>query len=1674
MKHQNPNIVEQYAKRSKYRGIWQKIVRILACIVVFCTTYALILPVITMEQKYFCGLEAHIHEEACYTYDLPADTCSAELLGVHTHTGGCYDEAGTLICGHSDKVIHIHDGLCYDSNGDLWCLLETMEEHTHTDACYTLPAATLICTTPEGEAHTHEESCYQQSSELALTCGITQRIPHTHLETCAEGCTMTVQLAHQHTDACIPSLEKTIRCGLEEHTHTNVCAIDPNATEPSSEEETEAPTEAEAFQEMQPIMMMMSPGPATVAENGKTYTHTMTVADPTNLVLGQSYVIYYKVSENQYAILSSSNSTSNNPYATQSSGAGANPTTIGAQWGLDTNDISSITWKLEAGEDANTYRLAAKGYDHPNYEGPEYLCIYNNNVQTWYHAGQVDFQFTNVDGATVKLHSADTNQDVLYKNGDWAATNSGQGSDFYLAVAYSNIVDDGNTGANTNSNYPHAVHTGKNEVKTLRFYNFATNNGTYSALPGCTFVVKSAHDDGATFTWTFTTPEDNPATPNVDERMTEIFLPENIPVGHYTIEEVSVPAGYVRDVESKRTFSVIQSEIFQNTMVFQDTIGIFLNHSVSGLHTGKSAEVEDYNNRTYEIMLNAYSIIDLYEMEPVDVLFVVDQSNSMLFPSGLKRAVNRNGQQVGTATLNIDGGSNNNYSMNALNLDTSKVYYLIADPYVTSTVFALWYRADTGTWWYQDASYYAKAKHNNTVGYQQPDGELAKFPSDRNAFEGATQNNQYKANGGPLDKTLGGKLKEHLTDMQSKGHTNRFQIYEAVDEYNRLHYLEQAVSEAIYQLAEANEQNTVTVIRFTKEVDESHCIGPLKLTPENAELLVESVNKIETSGGTRQDLALEHAYQHLTGTHKTGVGDLYTKDKAHTYTILITDGAPVTSSGATHSLGQYTDATPNRYQLDSASVYARIKGFAALVKEVEDADYDKEGNSTLITVGLGMDAVVGGSSVLSAIADQDMHANLEEAADLSEQLNSLLFSNLKVSGKTVRTADAVDIISDSFYPIAWVNSMRDVGSHRVLEMTEPVADSSKIWIVLEPNDWISNQGEYVGTGDDLGSQAGSNAKGHLIVNANGDFQLEWRNRPAEPWEGHFFVKAKEDFIGGNAIDTNKSAIIDLKQSTNSDQVVATLEMPIPTVNVRLLDMNQMNSEVTVFLGDLINEDGHSPLNSLEIFFNNTRFTKLISGEGTVLNNAERTDTTGLAAGTFDLTYAMGGLTAEHWQAMMEGAEVEIPYTYDDPSSHGPVGAFRFKLSKNGTTADYNTHEATQAGMGVEAYTLHVYYTAYELQEEGRPATNANNGAAGPGTEVGSAAAGNTLPTGFGNLHKENIHLVNVIPGSIEVTKIITDDLVSENGQTFLFHLHRQEDGDNTEHDIAIAVNVPANSNSGTAAVTNLKRGTYILTEAEDDAYQLKSITATGNCLITQNETSVTLVMGTDADGHNVIGKLEGATYTSYIRENSAADPQHGIYGHVTVTNEKTVYYGEIPVVKVWGNHAESHPDEAVYLVLYKDTTPVTENGQTRILRLDAANGWNGTFRVALDSKEQSVAALGYTVREATAVSTDETTGWTAGVLENDRDAEIPTIMYYENVAQEGEGINQGGVIYRVEYQRNDVTGMLTVTNYVAYILPNTGGVGTNMYTISGLSLVAVAVLMYGYRRRRKCERGAEA
>ena len=102
---------EQYAKRHKRRRVWQKVVGSLACVVVFITTYMLILPAITMEQTTYCGYEEHQHGEGCFEKQLICGYPEEPEVS-HVHTAECYEQEQTLICELEETAGHVHDESC--------------------------------------------------------------------------------------------------------------------------------------------------------------------------------------------------------------------------------------------------------------------------------------------------------------------------------------------------------------------------------------------------------------------------------------------------------------------------------------------------------------------------------------------------------------------------------------------------------------------------------------------------------------------------------------------------------------------------------------------------------------------------------------------------------------------------------------------------------------------------------------------------------------------------------------------------------------------------------------------------------------------------------------------------------------------------------------------------------------------------------------------------------------------------------------------------------------------------------------------------------------------------------------------------------------------------------------------------------------------------------------------------------------------------------------------------------------------------------------------------------------------------------------------------------------------------------------------------------------------------
>ena len=258
-------MVNRYARQNHRRYNWGKFVRFLACIVVFATTYALILPAITMEKP-VCEIEEHVHSETCYQKAVQEPetsiVCTYESLGVHVHIEDCYDGDGNLQCGKADFLVHVHDASCVDASGTLLCQLPEIAEHIHTaecyeavmpateenhvheDSCYTMIRGELTCQLAETEGHTHGAECYTRGE---LLCELEEQEGHSHDNGCYEAvqiCELAEEEAHIHADGCyeqipvldcVPEPTQVLICTepvAERHIHNESCFV----TEPIPEE----------------------------------------------------------------------------------------------------------------------------------------------------------------------------------------------------------------------------------------------------------------------------------------------------------------------------------------------------------------------------------------------------------------------------------------------------------------------------------------------------------------------------------------------------------------------------------------------------------------------------------------------------------------------------------------------------------------------------------------------------------------------------------------------------------------------------------------------------------------------------------------------------------------------------------------------------------------------------------------------------------------------------------------------------------------------------------------------------------------------------------------------------------------------------------------------------------------------------------------------------------------------------------------------------------------------------------------------------------------------------------------------------------------------------------------------------------------------------------------------
>lgn len=319
MKYDVLRDAEKYTKVHKRKRLRHRVVTVLAGVVVFCTTYALILPAITLEKQ--CDIPEHTHTDACYeqvtSVEKRAPVCSAETLEIHQHTADCYDADGNPTCGYADFVVHSHDSRCYDEKGSLWCPLPEIEAHRHTADCYALP-----------EEHTHAEGCYT-SVRGDLVCGEHVHTDDCYTETPELACGLEESEEHQHDESCYKT-SRELTCGIDsDHSHTDACY--------EWEQVLSCDLPTEPAEDAQPVLVCTKPEIVL-------HRHTPDCFDADgNLICGQTQVLEHQHSDACFETV-------------------AEPVDTGTLTCTDTAHVHTArcygTWELVCGQEEHTHSEA--------------------------------------------------------------------------------------------------------------------------------------------------------------------------------------------------------------------------------------------------------------------------------------------------------------------------------------------------------------------------------------------------------------------------------------------------------------------------------------------------------------------------------------------------------------------------------------------------------------------------------------------------------------------------------------------------------------------------------------------------------------------------------------------------------------------------------------------------------------------------------------------------------------------------------------------------------------------------------------------------------------------------------------------------------------------------------------------------------------------------------------------------------------------------------------------------------------------------------------------------------------------------------------------------------------------------------------------------------------------
>lgn len=291
-----------------------------------------------------------------------------------------------------------------------------------------------------------------------------------------------------------------------------------------------------------------------------------------------------------------------------------------------------------------------------------------------------------------------------------------------------------------------------------------------------------------------------------------------------------------------------------------------------------------------------------------------------------------------------------------------------------------------------------------------------------------------------------------------------------------------------------------------------------------------------------------------------------------------------------------------------------------------------------------------------------------------------------------------------------------------------------------------------------------------------------------------------------------------------------------------------------------------------------------------------------------------------------------------------------------------------------------------------------------------------------------IYKIHVIKGQIQITKNVTE--TSDTDRTFTFNVNAKN-GQNVS-DSQVNVIVPAGETSGTVTLPYLPRGEYTVTEDNADGYFIQAfdiVTGDGqtDCENVKSDAdkSLKFTLGNDVKKANVI--TTDYTYTS-----------GGVKGVASYTNEAVI---SLDLKKTdTDNHSLTGAkfklemkDGDIWKSLENDIEVKNDTSEIELNNLKA-----GIYKLTETTAPKGYSLLGSSICFKVA------TGSVTLVDENGDPAQKSNMWSLENK-------------------------VLTIKNAKLYSLPESGGPGIYGFTISGVAILATALLLFINNKRREEE-----